>query len=173
MGDPLPVDRMIVMDFEQQLKNAIARGTRSRDAQSQAALSAAMTAEEQKQRHAALRLTLSEEIEDRLRKLADHFPGFEFSTVVGEEGWGARITRDDLRLTPGKTTESLYSRLEMLVPPKGNAPILELVAKGTIRNREIFSRRHYQYLNDAELSDFTAMISLWTVEYAEQFAAQR
>ena len=36
------------MDFDQQLKNAIARGTRSRDARSQAAMSAAMTAEEQK-----------------------------------------------------------------------------------------------------------------------------
>lgn len=161
------------MDFDQQLKNAIERGTRSRDAQSQAVLAAAMSAEEQKQRHATLRLAISEEIEDRLRKLGDHFPGFEYTTVVGEEGWGARITRDDLRLKPGKSTESLYSRLEMLVPPKGSTPILELVAKGTIRNREVFSRRHYQYLNEAALTDFSAMISLWTVEYAEQFAAQR
>jgi hypothetical protein len=161
------------MDFEQQLKNAIARGSRSRDAQSQAALSAAMTAEEQKNRHAALRLDLSEEIEDRLKKLADHFPGFEFSTIIGEDGWGARITRDDLRLGRGKSSEALYSRLEMLIPPKGTTPILELIAKGTIRNREIFSRRHYQYLDDADMSGFASMITLWSVEYAEQFAAQR
>ena len=120
-----------------------------------------------------IRLELSEQIEDRLRKLADHFPGFEFATVIGDEGWGARITRDDLRLNRSKTTESLYSRLEMLIPPKGATPILELIAKGTIRNREIFSRRHYQYLDDADLTGFASMISLWSVEYAEQFAAQR
>ncbi len=161
------------MDFDQQLKNAIARGARSRDAKSQAAISAAMTAEEQKNRHAALRLDLSEEIEDRLRKLADHFPGVEFSTIIGEDGWGARITRDDLRLGRGKSSEALYSRLEMLIPPKGTTPILELIAKGTIRNREIFSRRHYQYLDDAEMSGFASMITLWSVEYAEQFAAER
>ncbi len=160
------------MDFEQQLKNAIARGSRSRDARSQAALSAAMTAEEQKNRHATLRLELSEQIEGRLKTLADHFPGFEFATIIGEEGWGARITRDDLRMTRSKSTESLYSRLEMVIPPKGNTPIIELIAKGAIRNREIFSRRHYQYLDDAELSGFAEMISLWSVEYAEQFSSQ-
>jgi hypothetical protein len=161
------------MDFDQQLKNAIARGARSRDVRSQAAQSAAMTAEEQKNRHASMRLDLSEQIEDRLRKLADHFPGFEFSTVISDEGWGARITRDDLRLSRSKSTESLYSRLEMLIPPMGTTPIIELIAKGTIRNREIFSRKHYQYLEDADLSGFASMISLWSVEYAEQFAAQR
>ena len=161
------------MDFDQQLKNAIARGTRSRDARSQAALSAAMTAEEQKNRHASMRLVLSEEIENRLRTLADHFPGFEFATVIGEEGWGARITRDDLRLSQGKATESLYSRLEMVIPPKGSAPIIELIAKGTIRNREVFSRRHYQYLEDADLANLASMVSMWAVEYAEQFASHR
>ena len=161
------------MDFDQELKNAIARGSRSRDTQSQAAQSAAMSAEEQKNRYASMRLHLSDEIEDRLRKLADHFPGFEFSTIMGEEGWGSRITRDDLRLNRGKSSEALYSRLEMLIPPKGTTPIIELIAKGTIRNREIFSRRHYQYLDDADLSGFASLISLWSVEYAEQFAAQR
>ena len=161
------------MDFDQQLKNAIARGSRSRDAKSQAAQSAAMSAEESKNRHASMRLHLSEEIEDRLRKLADHFPGFEFSTLIGEDGWGARITRDDLRLSRGKSSEAHYSRLEMLIVPKGTTPIIELIAKGTIRNREIFSYRHYQYLDDADLSGFASMISLWAVEYAEQFAAHR
>ncbi len=161
------------MDFDQQLKNAIARGTRSRDARSQADLSAAMSAEEQKNRYVAMRLELSEEIENRLRSLADHFPGFEFATIVGEDGWGARITRDDLRLSPGKATETLYSRLEMLVPPKGISPIIELIAKGTIRNREVFSRRHYEYLDDLNSSTMVTMISQWVVEYAELFASQR
>lgn len=160
------------MDFDQQLKNAIARGARSRDARSQAAQTAAMTAEEQKNRHASMRLELSDEIENRLRTLADHFPGFEFSTVIGEDGWGARITRDDLRLNRSKSTESLYSRLEMLIPPKGGTSIIELIAKGTIRNREIFSRKHYQDLSDSDLSGFLSMISLWAVEFAEQFSAQ-
>lgn len=158
------------MDFDQQLRNAIARGSRSRDARQQAAQSAAMTAEERKQRHSSLRLELSDQIEDRLRKLADHFPGFTYATLIGDEGWGARITRDDLNLTRGRTGDSLYSRLEMIVSPLGTVPIIELVAKGTIRNREVFNRRHFQSLDEVDLTGFNSMINLWSVEYAEQFA---
>lgn len=86
---------------------------------------------------------------------------------------GGEDYRDDLRLSQGKPTESLYSRLEMVVPPKGGAPIIELIAKGTIRNREVFSRRHYQYLDDSDIANLALMISQWTVEYAELFAAQQ
>jgi hypothetical protein len=161
------------MDFDQQLKKAIARGSRSRETRDQAALSAALTAEELRDLHARYRLDLSESIEDRLRKLADHFPGFEFETVLGSDGWGARITRDDLKLAPKRQVASLYSRLEMIVTPKGEVPIIELVAKATIGNKEAFNRRHYQPLQDADLTGFEALINQWSVEYAELYAAQR
>ncbi len=86
---------------------------------------------------------------------------------------GCPITRDDLNLTRGRTGDSLYSRLEMIVSPLGTVPIIELVAKGTIRNREVFNRRHFQSLDEVDLTGFNSMINLWSVEYAEQFAVMR
>ncbi len=161
------------MDFDQQLKKAIARGSRSRESRDQAAINAALTAEELRTLHAKYRLDLSEAIEDRMRKLSDHFPGFEFQTVLGSDGWGARILRDDLKLAPNRQVANLYSRFEMLITPKGEAPIIELAGKATIGNKEAFNRRHYQPLQDADVAGFEALINQWSVEYAELYAAQR
>ena len=83
-----------------------------------------MSAEEVKSLHSRCRLTLVERIEDCLRKLGDHFPGFEYQPVMSESGWGARISRDDLNLDRGRGA-ALYSRFEMLVSPLGTAPIIE------------------------------------------------
>lgn len=103
--------------------------------------------------------------------MADYFPGFDFSSLVGDAGWGARINRDDLLMRPGRPQESQYSRLEIVVTPKGSADILEVVGKGTIRNREAFHRRHFQRLSEFDLQGFKDQIDVWLLDYAEQFAA--
>jgi hypothetical protein len=59
----------------------------------------------------------------------------------------------------------------MLVSPLGTAPIIELVAKGTIRNKEVFHRRNYQQLTEADLDSFRELIDIWVLEYAELYAA--
>src|SRR5690606_13161277 len=97
---------------------------------------------------------------------------FTFSSIVGETGWGARIVRDDFSFRPGRGQESLYSRFELIVSPRGTADILEVVGKGTIRNREVFNRRHFQRLVELDLEVFKDQIDAWAIEYAEQFAAQ-
>jgi hypothetical protein len=49
--------------------------------------------------------------------------------------------------------------------------VLELVAKGTVRNKEVFSRNHYQRLADVDLESFRELIELWVLDYAELYAA--
>jgi len=159
------------MEFEQRLKRAIQRGEQTRVASDRAEQARHLTAEELKTRYSAGRIEVSEHIENCLRKLVDYFPGFNFSSIVGETGWGAKIIRDDISLRAGRN-ESLYSRLELVVSPRGAADILEVVAKGTIRNREVFHRRYYQRLIELDVPVFNEQIDAWVVEYAEQFAAQ-
>ncbi|HVJ86158.1 MAG TPA: hypothetical protein VM452_10980 [Caulifigura sp.] len=159
------------MEFEQRLKRAIQKGEQARAASDQADLARYMTAEELKGRYSTGRIEISDHIETCLRKLVDYFPGFDFSSIVDDTGWGARINRDDLSLKAGKSHESHYSRLELVVTPRNWADILEVVAKGTIRNREVLNRRYYQRLVELDLPVFKDQIDAWVVEYAEQFAA--
>lgn len=160
------------MEFEDRLQRAIERGRQTRDERGRAAADEAMTQEEIRNLHSRCRLELTERIEECLRRLADHFPGFEYQSIVSDEGWGARITRDDLLVKPGQRAENAYSRLEMLISPLGTAPIVELVAKGTIRNKEVFNRKHFQQLSRVDLESYKELVDLWVLEYAEQFSAR-
>ncbi|MCA9036984.1 MAG: hypothetical protein KDA91_17735 [Planctomycetaceae bacterium] len=159
-------------DFEEKLQRAIQRGKQFRDADGESAGEQARTEEELRAIHSGLRNELAEHIEQCLRKLADHFPGFEFTTVLNEKGWGARISRDDLNLKAGNS-RSDYSRLEILVRPFSDAHILEIATKGTIRNRESLNRTNFKFLNEADLETLRQMVDCVVLEFAEQFSAQR
>jgi hypothetical protein len=158
-------------DFEERLQKAINRGRRTREAEGAEIGKQQATEEDLRSQHSSLRLALSDHIEECLRKLSDHFPGFEYSTVVNEDGWGARITRDDINLTAG-TNRSLYSRLEMLIKPFSDAHILELSTKGTIRNRESLNRSNFRFLHEATVDGFREVIDGLVLEFAEQYSAQ-
>ena len=159
------------MDFEKRLEKAVERGQRRRSARDAAEAHRAMSEEELRRLHTQYRLELSEYIETCLKKLVNHFPGFRLQEVVSERGWGASIRRDDVSLSGGRR-DNLFSQLEMVIAPFGKYHVLELVAKGTIRNKELFHRTFYQRLDEADPTSFTNMIDLWVLEYAEQFAAQ-
>jgi hypothetical protein len=161
------------MEFEQRLQRAIQRGQQTRVARDQEQASRKMSSEEQRSVHSRARIDLSDRIETCLRKLADNFPGFRYESILGEQGWGSRIARDDLQLQRGGPSSSLYSRLELLVTPLGSIPIVEMVGKGTIRNREVIQRRHFQQLDQLDLESFAELIDLWVLEYAEQYAASK
>jgi hypothetical protein len=60
----------------------------------------------------------------------------------------------------------------MLVRPFSSTHIIELAAKATVRNKEIFNRSHFQFLNQIDVDSFRELIDLWALEYAEQFAAR-
>ncbi|MEW4454875.1 hypothetical protein AB1L30_19570 [Bremerella sp. JC817] len=157
-------------DFEDRLKRAIERGEKRSEAKRHAEQAAAMTEEECRELHSRLRLKISDYIETCLQKLPNHFPGFQYETLFGDQGWGGACVRDDLDLTGGKR-RSLYSRLELAIRPYSSVHVLELTGKGTIQNKELFHRNHFEKLAEVDEHDFRELIDLWIVEYAEQFSA--
>lgn len=168
------------MDFEKRLQQAIQRGQSESNAKDEAHVQRKLGEVELRKLHADFRLQFSEHIEECLRQLADHFPGFEFSSVVSEEGWGAEINRDDLgvgtsRVQPQQKSyySRFYSKLQLLIRPFSSAHIVELVGKGTIRNKEVYSRTQYQRLPDIDTAVMLQTIDQWILEYAEKYAAQK
>ena len=163
------------MDFESRLSQAIQRGEQAREARQHAREQRALSEEELRNLHSSIRLEFSERIESGLRQLADHFPGFRFETVVSEDGWGARISRDDVNLSrssSARRSTNLYSRFQILIKPfSARAKIIEAHAKGTIRNREILNRNSFQFLTECDRERFHEVIDQWVLEYAEKFAA--
>lgn len=160
------------MDFEQRLQRAIQRGEANRDAKTREAADRALSEEECKKLHAQYRLEISDHIEKCLAQLPDHFPGFHMEAVTGEHGWGASVSRDDVGLSDGGR-RNLYSRLEVIVRPYSSVHVLDVAAKGTIRNKEVFNRNQYQKLAEADPQTLREAIDLWILEYAEKYSADR
>ncbi|HCS53241.1 MAG TPA: hypothetical protein DIW81_16880 [Planctomycetaceae bacterium] len=160
-----------MMDFEQRLQKAIDRGKRTKEQVQQTQSAQATTEEEFKALHSSARLELTDHIEACLRKLIDHFPGFEFETIIDETGWGARIRRDDIHMKRGNA-DRLYSQLVMLIRPFSSGHLIDLLAKATIRNKELFARNHFQRLVELDLDSFSNLIDLWVLEFAEGYSAQ-
>lgn len=158
------------MDFDEKLQRAIERGHRRSDARAEATRHAALTEEEFRRLHSQYRLRLSERIEECMRRVPNHFPGFRYETMFGERGWGAACSRDDIRLERG-TRGSDYSRLEMTVRPYSPLHVLELSAKGTVRNKEVFTRTYFEPLDEVDIERFLNLAETWVLEYAELYAA--
>lgn len=158
------------MDFQKRLEKAIERGQRAHELQERQAQQDAATLEEARRLHTQHRLELSEHIEVCLRQVPQHFPGFQFATLVGDLGWGGKVTRDDFGAGEKGARTSYFSRLEMAVRPFSEARVVDLVAKGTIRNKEIFNRQHYQRIEQFDYESFRELVDLWVLEYAEMYA---
>jgi hypothetical protein len=160
------------MSFEDRLHKAIERGKRRSEARRSEAEAQALSEEELKRLHSSYRLRISEHIEKCIRQLPNYFPGFRLETLYGERGWGIACSRDDLRVSGDKRRANDYSRLEMTVRPASSLQILELAAKGTIRNKEVFNRNYFEKLQDVDLEKFMELVDVWVVEYAELYAAK-
>ena len=158
------------MSFDERLQRAIQRGKRSRDEKNKEADAIRMSEEDIKNLHSKYRLELSEHIENNLKQLSDQFPGFDYQTVFGEDGWGGKISRDDVNLGEDRSSKNLYSRFEMVIRPYSDAHIVELVGKATIRNKELFNRTNYHFLHELDEVTFRELIDLWVLDFAEQYA---
>lgn len=158
-------------DFEKRLNDAIIRGKNVAVSKAAAAQAAALTEEQFRRLHTKYRLELCEHIERCMAKLPDHFPGFNVENVVGDRGWGTAVVRDDVALhTGGRGT--VYSRCEVTVRPYSSAHVIDVAARGTIRNKEVFQRGQYQLLGEAQIQVLAEQIDLWILEYAELYAAR-
>lgn len=161
------------MDFDKRLERAVERGHQTKSAKSRKQAEAAMSEADMKNLHTQYRLELSEYIEVCLRKLADHFPGFRFESIVDEDGWGAKVSRDDISGGRRQEVSTRYSRLELLVRPFSQVHIVELIGKGTIFNKELYNRTEFQFLAEADIDSLKERVDLWILEYAEQYAARQ
>lgn len=155
------------MDFDERLQRAIRRGQQQRAAEGLEQARQALTEEEYRSLHGRLRLELSEYVETCLKRLVEHFPSFDYSSVMSIDGWGAKISRDELW---GRPLTRQYSHLELLIRPYSATRILEVTARGAIRNKEVLSRSHYQQLDSYDLDAFRAIIDQLVLEYAEKLA---
>jgi hypothetical protein len=158
------------MSFRERLQRASERGKQARAAQLNEAAAKALSEDECKRRHSQYRLALTEHIEKCLGDMADNFPGFRLEAVVDESGWGAAVSRDDIRIDGGKRG-TYFSRLQLVVGPYNTYHVLDISAKGTVRNKEVLSRTHYQQLADVDLQSFRELLEQWVLDYAELYSA--
>jgi hypothetical protein len=159
------------MDFDKRLERAVERGQRAAAAKTQARSEQTLSERELKRLHTRYQMELSDHIEQCLKTLPDHLPGFQFASVVDDRGWGATVSRDDLQLGPDRRRDKMFSRMELIVRPFADVHILNLVGKATIRNKEVFNRSYYEVLADADLAAFQQTIDRWVIEFAERYAA--
>lgn len=158
--------------FEQRLSKAIERGHRRSAERALAEREKALSEDELRQLHSKYRLQFSERIEQCLQQLLHHFPGFQYETMFGDRGWGGACSRDDIRVRRGNQRGSSFSRLEMTIRPYSPTHVVELVAKGTIRNKEVYDRRHFEMIHQVDNETFSHLIDAWVLEYAELYAAE-
>ncbi len=160
------------MDFDNELEKAIQRGQQRSQSRSEAAKQEALTAEEIRTAHTAFRLHLSEHIEQCLKRLANHFPGFDYETIYGSRGWGGAVSRNDLQRGPDGKAGSFFSRIELTVRPQNEFNVVNIAGKGTIRDKEMFTWNHFDDVLDCDQNEFEKRIDGWVLQYAEQFAAR-
>lgn len=156
------------MSFEDKLKQAIERGKQRRSDEISEHERQKMTEAEIRRRHNDLKLRLSDHIEKSIVQLIEHFPGFQSEVLYGERGWGAAISRDDLL---GRGQKS-FSRLELYVRPLSSEHLVDILAKGTVRNRELFSRNYHEAIESADVDKLESLVDTWILEYAELYASR-
>lgn len=159
-------------EFEERLKNAVARGSNRAESLQAAEERKRQEAEELKRLHTKYRLELSEHIEHAIKKLIDMFPGFRYQSVFSDAGWGSACLRDDLIIEKG-TRSNKYSRLEIVVRAVNEFSVLDLQAKGTIADRELMTRSLYHPIAQVDMAKFRKAVDDWIVAYAELYAMKR
>jgi hypothetical protein len=160
------------MDFDSELEKAIERGQQRSAVRNASARREALTAEEIRNTHNQFRLHLSDHIEECLKRLANHFPGFDYEMLYGPRGWGGAVSRNDLQMGPNGKAGSFFSRIELTVRPQNEFNVVNIAGKGTIRDKEMFTWNHFEDVLECDEADFKKRIDGWILQYAEQFASQ-
>jgi hypothetical protein len=159
-------------EFKSRLESAIARGRKRAEVHASRERQKELSEEELKRLHSSHRLALSDRVESAVRGVADHFPGFREESIFGEKGWGSACYRDDLKIDAGRRTNQ-YSRLELVIRPFSDLRVLELKAKGTVMNQELFTRNYFAPIPEVDIEEFDQLIDTWAIEYAELYAAKQ
>lgn len=159
------------MGFDDRLEKAISRGKEQNASKIDSEKQRMLSEEELKNRHNKFRLELSDYIEEGLKKLIQHFPGFQYETIYGEQGWGGALYREDLARGPSGKAGAFFSRVQITVRPLNEFNVVNIAGKGMIKDKEIFTWNHFKDISETTEEDFKAKIDSWIIQYAEQFAA--
>lgn len=158
-------------EFSKRLESAIERGKQAANRKASAERKAEQTEERLRELHSQYRLTMCDRIEDTIKKLADHIPGFHFEAVYDEGGLGSACYRENLHFENGRRTTQ-FSRFELVIRPCTDLLVLDMKGKATINSREVFNRSHFAKLAELDLVDFERCIEAWSLQYAEAYAAE-
>jgi hypothetical protein len=158
-------------DFEQRLQQAVDRGKKRADLAAAQERAQRLSEEELKRLHSKYRLEISEHIEGCIKRFADYFLGFRVETIYGERGWGAACFRDDVR-ADAQRRSNVYTRLEVTVRPHNEFNVIDLAAKGTVQNKEVFRRAFHEEISDADPSRFNELVDTWILEFAELYSTK-
>ncbi|OYW11626.1 MAG: hypothetical protein B7Z55_19060 [Planctomycetales bacterium 12-60-4] len=158
------------MDFSERLHKAVERGRQQGQELVRQQRQTQLTEEESRALHARARVELSDHFEACLQHVAQQFPGFDFQTIMTPEGFGAKISRDNLRGRSGSMARE-YSHLEFIIRSYSAGRLLDVVCRGAIANKEVLQRSQFQQLADLDLDTFRHLVDQWVLEYAEKYAA--
>jgi hypothetical protein len=89
---------------------------------------------------------------------------------MDESGWGSAVSRDDVAVGGGRRGD-LFSRFKVVVSPYNRYHVLDISAKGTVRNKEVLTRNHYERLGEVDLENFRELVERWVLDYAELYSA--
>jgi hypothetical protein len=158
-------------DFRERLARAVQRGQKISTDRVEAEAHKEMSQAELKRLHRDYRLQLTEHIERSINELPNHLPGFQIEPVLADRGWGSAASRDDLSIDRVHGRRNFFSRMELVVRPVSDSFVLDILGKGTIRNKEVFNRSFFQLLSEVDMETFRDTIDHWILEYAQRYAA--
>ena len=76
-------------------------------------------------------------------------------------------------LIPSASSRNDFSRLEVTIRPYSEYHVVDLAAKGTIRNKEVFNRNQYEKIEEVDPETYVGLIDVWVLEFVELFAASQ
>lgn len=113
---------------------------------------------------------LCDHIQSCLKELCGEWPGFRLGPAGMQKGRGYAISRDDRGRSPGGRVDRRYSRLEIAVRPYSRHQFLEVLAKGTVRNKEVFRRGDDDRVETADSGLLKKFIERVVLEFARRYA---
>lgn len=159
------------MEFEKRLQQAIERGEKRQREQAQSRAEQELSEEECRRIHSQLQLELSDHVEHCLKQVVDYLPGFRLSHAVAEKGMGAELSRNDFGKGVHGERRNYLSRLEVVVRPYSAHRVIDVAAKATVRDKEVFHTNAFQKISAADIDQLRQQIDQWTLEFAERYSA--
>jgi hypothetical protein len=156
--------------FRDRLRKAIQSGEQEREQRKDDEREARQRALRREALYDRYEYALCDHIQSCLEDLCEEWPGFKLTPATGEKGRGFAIDRDDRVRSTGGGRDRRYSRLELTVRSHTKGHFLEVLAKGTIRNKEVIRRSEDDRVETLDPGLMKKFIERVVMEYARAYA---